>query len=69
MKIAAMALVTLPSSVCAPRPPKTVWEPAPPKAPAMPPPLPAWSRITRMRKMQARTWTTVTSVINGVHLG
>ncbi len=67
MKIPAQALVTLPRKVWAPRPPKTVCE-LPPKAAPMPPPFPACSRMTRMRTTQAMTWTTVTSVINGLHL-
>ena len=51
----AATIVAFSSGFCAPRGPNAVWLPAPPKAAVTSPPLPDCSKITKIRKTQAKT--------------
>ena len=55
MKPMKAPVVSLCSSVVAPRAPNAVCVPPPPNAPAMSAPFPCWTRTTRMRKKQMKT--------------
>ncbi len=63
MNTIAVPAVTRSRKLPAPRPPNTAALVPEPKATPIPPPLPACSSTTRMRKTQAMTWTIVISVI------